>query len=62
VHAYFKEGFLGGILRLMSGLEIQNSMFSPLTCPNLSVVDYLVLFVHVIDSRCIMREKLKMHL
>jgi len=51
VHVYFKEDFLGGILRMTSGSETQNYMFGSLTCPNLSLVKFWVRFVHGGESK-----------
>ena len=51
VQVYFKEDFLGGIMKTMSGSESQNAMFGNLTTPILSLVEFWVRFVHALESQ-----------
>lgn len=51
VHVYFKEDFLGSILRTTSGSKSQNCMFGSLTCPILNLMEFWVRFLHAVDSQ-----------
>ena len=50
VQVYFKEDFLGGIMRT-TGFESQNAMFGNLTTSILSLVEFWVRFVHALESQ-----------
>ena len=60
VHVYFKDDFLGGILRTTSGSKTQNSMFGSLTYPNLILVKFWVRFLHAVKSQSHHERKVEM--
>ena len=61
VQVYFKEDFLGGIMRTMSGSESQNAMFSNLTIPILSLVSFGLGLCMPLSPSSIKKVRLKMH-